>query len=175
MSKTIIEQLADFSANTEFDGLPAKVIEECKRDVLDSMGVALAGVDQPKGRAGIECARRLGGSNGDATIIGTGEKSTVFGAAFANGELINTLDMDSVLLPGHVSPYVLPGAFAVGETSHRSGKDLIAAVAVSHEMSYRFGAAMSSDPGPQGRQGCNAAGGRIHAAPFSVRQPPPQN
>ena len=47
---------------------------------------------------------------------------------------------DSVLLPGHVSPYVLPGAFAVGETGHRSGKDMIAAVAVSHEMSYRFGA-----------------------------------
>ena len=57
--------------------------------------------------------------------------------------LINTLDMDSVLLPGHVSPYVLPGAFAVGETRRSSGKDLIAAVAVSHEMSYRFGAAMS--------------------------------
>jgi len=143
MSKTIIEQLADFSANTELSKLPPKVIEECKRDVLDSMGVALAAVDQPKGIAGIECARRLGGSNGDATIIGTGERSTVFGAAFANGELINALDMDSVLVPGHVSPYVLPGAFATAEARKASGKQLIAAVAVSHEMSYRFGAAMS--------------------------------
>ena len=108
MSNTIIEQLADFSASTQFHKLPTEVIEESKRDILDSMGVALAAIDQPKGRAGIECARRMSGSNGNATIIGTGEKSTVFGAAFANGELINTLDMDSVLLPGHVSPFVLP-------------------------------------------------------------------
>lgn len=143
MRKTIIEQLADFSASTAFNRLPAEVIEECKRDMLDAMGVALAAIDQPKARMGIECARRMAGSIGDATIIGTDEKSTVFGAAFANGELISTLDADSVLLPGHVSPYVLPGAFAVGETRHASGKDLIAAVAVSHEMSYRFGAAMS--------------------------------
>ena len=145
MSRVIIEQLADFAANTEFKALPAEVIEECKRDVLDSIGCALAGVDQPKGLAGIECARRMGGSGGDATIIGTKEMSTVFAAAFANGELINTLDADSVLLPGHVSPYVLPGAFAIGETRHRSGKDLIAAVAVSHEMSYRFGVTMSQN------------------------------
>ena len=74
MSNTIIERLAEFSASTQFHRLPAKVIEECKRDVLDSIGVALAAVDQPKGRAGIECARRMAGSNGDATIIGTGEK-----------------------------------------------------------------------------------------------------
>ena len=48
-----------------------------------------------------------------------------------------------MLLPGHVSPYVLPGAFATAEVHKRSGKDLIAAVAVSHEISYRLGAAMS--------------------------------
>jgi 2-methylcitrate dehydratase PrpD len=143
MSKTIIERLAEFSANTEIDRLPANVVEECKRDVLDSIGCALAGIDHPKGRIGIEAGRRLGGTSGSATIIGTAEKSTPHGAAFANGELINALDADSVLLPGHVSPYVLPGAFATAETHQRPGKDVIAAVAVSHEISYRLGTAMS--------------------------------
>lgn len=143
MSNTIIERLADFTATTRLDQLPANVIEECKRDVLDAIGCALAGIDHPKGRIGIDAGRRLGGTGGIATVIGTGEKSTLHGAAFANGELINALDADSVLLPGHVSPYVLPGAFATAEASQRSGGDLLAAVAVSHEMSYRFGAAMS--------------------------------
>ena len=143
MSSTIIEQLAAFSDNTEITRLPKNVIEECKRDVLDAIGCALAGIDHPKGRIGINAGRRQGGTNGNATIIGTGEKSTPHGAAFANGELINALDADSVLLPGHVSPYVLPGAFATAEVHKRSGKDLIAAVAVSHEISYRLGAAMS--------------------------------
>lgn len=157
MSKTIIERLAEFSVNTEIAQLPANVIEECKRDVLDSIGCALAGIDHPKGRIGIEAGRRLGGTGGSATIIGTGEKSTPHGAAFANGELINALDADSVLLPGHVSPYVLPGAFATAEVHQRSGKDVIAAVAVSHEISYRLGAAMSGYRDTQGGKAANAS------------------
>lgn len=143
MSATLVERLAQFSAGTGFERLPARVVDECKRDVLDSIGCALAGIDHPKGRFGIEAGRRLGGTSGTATIIGTGERSTPHGAAFANGELLNALDADSVLLPGHVSPYVLPGAFATAESLARPGKELIAAVAVSHEISYRFGAAMS--------------------------------
>jgi len=140
----IIQRLAQFTEHTQFDELPSNVIEECKRDILDAIGCALASVNQPKATKGIECGVRIGGLNGPATVIGTGQRSSVFGAAFANAEMINTLDADSVLLPGHVSPYVLPGAFAIGESERRSGKDLIAAVAVSHEMSYRFGTAMNT-------------------------------
>ncbi|KVQ63009.1 MmgE/PrpD family protein [Burkholderia territorii] len=143
MSATIIEQLAQFAAGTDYSELPAAVVEECKRDILDSIGCALAAKDQSKGEKGIACGLSIGGTDGPATIIGTGQRTSVFGAAFANGELISTLDADSVLVPGHVSPYVLPGAFAVGEANHRNGRDLIAAVAVSHEMSYRFGISMN--------------------------------
>jgi 2-methylcitrate dehydratase PrpD len=131
-------------------------VDECKRDVLDSIGCALAGIDHPKGRIGVEVGRRLGGTGGNATIIGTGEKSTPHGAAFANGELLNALDADSVLLPGHVSPYVLPGAFATAEAHERSGRDLIAAVAVSHEISYRFGAAMGGYRDTEGGKSASA-------------------
>ncbi len=139
----LTEQLASFAAKTNYSDLPPKVVDECKRDMLDSIGCALAAKGQSKADKGIACGRRLGGSDGPATIIGTGQRSSIFGAAFANGEMISTLDADSVLLPGHVSPYVLPGAFAIAESEGRSGQDLIAAVAVSHEMSYRFGAAMN--------------------------------
>ncbi|GAA4353695.1 MmgE/PrpD family protein [Variovorax defluvii] len=142
---TLIEHLAEFATHTRYAELPPRVVEECKRDILDSIGCALAAPGQPKADMGIECAIRIGGNDGPATIIGTGQRSSIFGAAFANGELISTLDADSVLLPGHVSPYVLPGAFAVAEVARRSGKELIEAVAVSHEMSYRFGAAMSQN------------------------------
>lgn len=142
MTNTIVEQLADFTARSDFAQLPADVVEESKRIVLDSIGCALGAVNQPKGRIGIDYGRMTGGSGGDATIIGTPERVSVFGASFANGELINTLDADAVLPPGHVTPYVLPGALAIGESSGASGKDLITAVAVGHEMSYRIGKAM---------------------------------
>ncbi|KWF32808.1 2-methylcitrate dehydratase [Burkholderia diffusa] len=143
MSITIIERLARFATGTDYSKLPSAVVDECKRDILDSIGCALAAKGQSKGEKGIACGRRIGGTDGLATIIGTGQRTSIFGAAFANGELISTLDADSVLVPGHVSPYVLPGAFAIGEANRRSGKDLIAAVAVSHEMSYRFGISMN--------------------------------
>lgn len=142
MSHTIVEQLSDFAVRSDFAQLPADVVEESKRIVLDSIGCALGAVHQPKGRIGIEYGRLTGGTGGDATIIGTADRVSVFGASFANGELINTLDADAVLPPGHVTPYVLPGALAVGESTGASGKDLIIAVAVAHEMSYRIGKAM---------------------------------
>ncbi|MEU3528728.1 MmgE/PrpD family protein [Streptomyces sp. NPDC038707] len=142
MTQTLVEQLAAFTTDADYDRLPPDVVKESKRIVLDSIGCALGAIDEPKGRIGIEYGRMTGGTGGDATIIGTGDRVSVFGAAFANGELINTLDADAVLPPGHVTPYVLPGALAVGESTGASGKDLITAVAVAHEMSYRIGKAM---------------------------------
>ena len=117
-------------------------MQECKRDILDSLGVALAGIDHPRGRIGVEMGRRIGGTAGDATIIGTGERTTVYGAAFANSELLNALDADSVLLPGHVA-VCATWRLRDGRGAPTLRQDLIAAVAVSHEISYRFGAAMA--------------------------------
>jgi len=142
MTQTLIQQLADFSTGTRYEDLPRDVVQECKRGVLDSIGCAIAGVDEPKSRIGIQYARMVGAADPCATIIGTREKVSVLGAAFANAELINALDMDAVLPPGHVSPYVMPAAFATAETLGRTGREMIVAMAVSHEMSNRFGKAV---------------------------------
>lgn len=144
MSTTIIEQLADFTAITCFKELPDNVVHESKRIVLDSIGCALAATGQAKGRIGIEYGRLIGGIKGNATIMGVSERVSIVGAAFANGELINTLDMDCVVPPGHVTPYVLPGALAVGEAVAADGRSLIEAVAIAHEMSLRIGRAMDN-------------------------------
>lgn len=138
---TLIERLAAFAHETRYEDLPPAVVEECKRLVLDSFGCALAAGDNPKGRIGIEYGRLLGG-HGSATIIGTTDRVSIFGAAFANGELINALDMDAVVAPGHVTPYVLPGSLALGETLGASGKEVIRSIAVAHEISWRMGKAM---------------------------------
>ncbi len=142
MTKTLIQQLADFTADTTFDSLPEAVVHECKRAVLDSIGCAVAGVDEPKSRIAIKYARMVGAGDQKATIIGTGERVSVLGASFANAELINALDMDAVLPPGHVSPYVMPAAFATAEALGGSGQEMIVSMAVSHEMSNRFGKAV---------------------------------
>ncbi|WP_199086644.1 MmgE/PrpD family protein [Bosea sp. ASV33] len=139
--QTMIEKLAHFAGACRFDDLPRDVVSESQRILLDSIGVAIGGIGELKGKAGIAYGKLMGGA-GDATIMGTGDKTSVFGAAFANSELINTLDMDAVLPPGHVVPYVLPAIMALGETLPRDGREVVRAIAVSHEMSNRIGMGM---------------------------------
>jgi 2-methylcitrate dehydratase PrpD len=142
MAKTIVEQLAEGAANCSYEDLGAKTAGESKRIILDSIGCGLAAIGEPKGKTGIAIARMMGGAMDEATILGAGERGSVFGAAFANGELINALDFDAVLPPGHVAPYVIPAALAMAESRGASGADVVVAIALAHEMSHRLGKAM---------------------------------
>lgn len=142
MPATIIDQLSGFAHASRYQDLPPEVVEECKRILLDSIGCALAATDQPKGRIGIDYGLTLGAGGSGATIIGTGQRTSPFGAAFANGELISALDFDCVVPPGHVTPYVTPVVLAMAESRAKSGREVINALAVGHEIPYRIGKAM---------------------------------
>ena len=141
---TLVESFADFTTELRFEQLPSRVAEESKRLLIDAIGCALGGLSHPKGTIGVEYARLMGaGAPGSqATILGTGGRVSTVAAAFANAELINALDFDAILPPGHVSPYVIPGALAVGEAGRVSGREMLCAVALSHEMSHRIGKSM---------------------------------
>ena len=58
--------------------MPPAVAEQSKRFLLDSIGTALAAVDSPKGRIGIDYGRMTGAS-GKASVIGTGDKLIICG------------------------------------------------------------------------------------------------
>ena len=96
---TNIELFAAFVENVRFESLPAKVVEESKRVLLDSLGCALGGLGHQKGMVGVQYARLqgLGTTGNQATILGTGERVTAAAAAFANSELINALDFRDFL------------------------------------------------------------------------------
>jgi 2-methylcitrate dehydratase PrpD len=144
MTKTIVEILAEFTSDTSFGRLPAAVVEESKRLMVDSVGCALGGLSHPKGVIGVKYAALQGpGAPGEqSTVLGTGDRVSAIAAAYANGELMNALDFDAVLPPGHVSPYVIPCALAAAEAAGASGKELLSAVAIAHEMSNRIGKAL---------------------------------
>ncbi|OGA27667.1 MAG: hypothetical protein A3I01_02090 [Betaproteobacteria bacterium RIFCSPLOWO2_02_FULL_65_24] len=139
---TLIETLAQFALATRFDDLPRDVVSETRRILLDAFGCALAGTTSERGKSGMKLARLIGAPASECTVLGTGEKLTRFGASFANGELINGFDHDPVLPPGHVSPFVIPPLLALAEQRHASGRELIAAAAVAHEISTRVGQSM---------------------------------
>ena len=142
MKESITQEIVRFAAETQFDDLPDEVVHETKRTLLDSIGCAIAGLSVEKGKLALKLARRLGGTP-ESNIIGTGEKVSCCSASFANGELINALDYDAVLLPGHVSPFVIPAILALAECNETSGRDLIVALALGHEISARVGGALN--------------------------------
>jgi len=114
-------------------------VHESKRVLLDSMGCAIAGLNNSKGKLAVKMAKRLGGSQ-DSTILADGNKVSSASAAYANDNLINAMDYCEV---PHVSPWVIPAPLALAECNRSHGKELILAVAIGHEIAFRMEKALS--------------------------------
>lgn len=129
--------LAQFVEQTGFENIPRYLVEEAKRLLMDSLGCALAGGRTEKGRIALEFAGQYGVSS-EATIIGGRQRAPVTAASFVNGELFNALDYEPLCAPsGHITPYVLSALLAVAEIKHASGKKLITAIVLAHEIAQR--------------------------------------
>ena len=141
-----IQTLSNFAHETSFEKLPPEVVEESKRLIIDSIGCALAGTEHPRGQIARKYAELhgRGADNFSASIIGVPGKFNVTTTAFVNAELVNALDFDAILPPGHVSPYVIPGILAFAEVSKSGGQELITALALAHEISNRIGKAQDN-------------------------------
>lgn len=138
---SLIDDLAGFLTRTRFDDLPQEVMHESKRLLLDSIGCALGGLITEKGKIAVELAKKQKAR--EATILGVRGKVSTFGAAFANGELMNAMDYDALTAPpGHVSPYVIPPTLALAEGAGAPGQTVILSIALGHEISARLGCAL---------------------------------
>ena len=137
--KRVTQELVNFAFDQKYDALPDDVVEVGRNLIIDSIGCALGGHGVTKGAVAVAQAADFG-SGTDATILG-GPTASLFAAAFANGELMNAIDMDAVLIPGHITPYVVPPVLAAAEKANVSGRDLIRGIVVAHEISARVGGA----------------------------------
>ena len=140
LENTIATRIAERLVNTRYEDLPADVVLETKRMILDSVGVGVSGMTHEKGKIALTVARcTMPGS--EATVLGFGEKLSVMGAAFVNGDAMNALDNAIVCPPGHLVEYVIPAILAYAQAHHISGKEVIRAVALGIELTHRIGKA----------------------------------
>jgi len=176
MEKTM-ERLVSFVTETRFRDLPSDVVHEVKRVFMDSAGCAVAGLSTERGGIAVELTRKLGGLP-ESTIIGTNDRVSPTGAAFANGELINALDFDA-LSPRivHVVPMVLPAALALAESAGTSGKDLVLALALGIEIPVRLkptsARAASGKAADRSQRGLPSVSGFSVATLALMRRKPP--
>ncbi len=146
MNTPYSSQLAAWVSRTNFEDLPADVIDATRLRVLDVIGLALAGASTDFGRSTRAAAVAMSGS-GPARILGFGDKVGVAAAAFANGAFSQALEFDDTHNESivHMSSPAVTAALALADFTTVSGRDLIAAIALGNEISCRVGSVSSGE------------------------------
>ena len=142
-----IERLAEFVAETSWEAIPASVREHAKLVLLDTLGVILAGSEQPE--VGRLRARLLEAGGTGATVYARGcPISDPRTAALLNGIAGRSIELCDghryVSCQGAVQ--VLPAALAVGEAVGSSGRDVLAALILGYEVAVRIGSGATARP-----------------------------
>jgi len=139
MEQTVSGKIAEFATSVQYDDIPAEVIATAKRFLYDSIGCGLGGVSTHDCRIARGALLALGGKP-ECTIIGTGERTDCVNGAFINALQIRAHDYNDIYWkadPSHPSD-IIPAALAVGEREHKSGKELLVALALAYEFEMRL-------------------------------------
>jgi 2-methylcitrate dehydratase PrpD len=136
-----LQQLAEFTANLEFDALPAEVVDRAYWVIRDTTAVIIGGMREPEVHALATYASQ--NFPGQATLFGHGGRTEAGWAALALGTAGTTLEMDEghAFARGHAAIHALPPALALAETNGRSGRDAITAFIAGYEVAARAGTA----------------------------------
>jgi 2-methylcitrate dehydratase PrpD len=135
--------LAERANTLRYDELPAPVRELARQCVLDYLGVALAGAQDPLVQMLLDEMAEAGGSP-QASIIGRSARLPVLSVALINGSAAHALDYDDVnmAMPGHPSVAILPGLLALAELKGSSGREVTTAFVAGYEIACRIGATL---------------------------------
>lgn len=145
---TVSQKLARETLEWRYAQLPDEVVHEAKRRVIDMIACIVGGYDGPPGRAIRRTIEQLGGP-AEATVCGSGRRTSAMNAALANGVMLRSTEaMDrSVEGPhgktshGHPGE-VVPSILAVGERQRSSGQDVITAVVLGYQLMNRMSYSM---------------------------------
>ncbi len=171
----ILDNMAAFTARLDDDLLPAQTRHAARRALVDSVGCALGGADEPATRI----ARRIAGgvevgSGAGATTFIDAHRTTPDLAAFSNGVAMRALDYNDVFHSptggGHPSDYIA-AVLAAGEAVGADGRRLLTGIVAAYELVCRHleASGLGTDPWDQVVPGAlGAAGG----AAVMMRLPP---
>jgi 2-methylcitrate dehydratase PrpD len=124
-------ELAQRIIALRYEDLPPEAVHWAKVGILDTVGVTLAGSDDPSATivAGV-----LSG-NGASLLLGTSKRTGALDAALVNGTASHALDFDDCnnTLGGHPSAPILPALFAIADEIGASGRDFITAYVAGFE------------------------------------------
>src|SRR2546427_7550775 len=136
---TLAQQMADFSVGLNFENLPAAVVHEVKRRVIDSLGCALGAWHAEPCVIARRVAATFNTERG-ASLLGASSRVPPDWAAFANGCLVRYLDFNDTYLskePAHPSDNI-SAVLAVAEVEKAGGREVLLAAALAYEVQCRL-------------------------------------
>ena len=135
----LLEQIADYTLQLTLDEIPDDAIDLAKTIVFDSIATGLGGYQRELGQKAVRYATTAMAGD-EATLLGSGERVSLEGAAFANGVMIKILGMDdSHRSAGHIASQVVPAVLAVSENYGTSGAEMLVAVVAAYDFAVRVG------------------------------------
>jgi 2-methylcitrate dehydratase len=137
--ESISRRMAQFAGALSFEDIPKKAQKEAKRFLLDSIGCALAALNNTDMQAAYSYIQALGGT-AQASIIGHGTHTNMPNAALMNALLIRAMDYNDIYWkqdPSHPSD-IISAALAPAEYQRASGKDLIVGIIIAYELEMRM-------------------------------------
>ena len=128
------KSIAEFSARLAYADLPANVVHDCKRRIVDTIGAAIAAFDEEPARIARAVAMRTQVAGG-ATVIGTSHRTLPELAAFANSVASRYLEGNDTYPGGggHPNDNLLP-VLAIAEASRASAQTAITAIVLAYEV-----------------------------------------
>lgn len=133
------DELVTFARKLTFDELSPESKEMAKKCILDTVGVILAGVDEPSSGIVREQVTAVTIDEG-ASILGRNETVPAQFAGLVNGVQGHALDFDDVsyyTFSLHPSVTLVPTLLALGETTNATGRELITSFVAGFEFENR--------------------------------------
>jgi len=140
----VTERLAQWLVETRWEDLDPAVRVAAKRSVMNFFAVALTGSRSEPIEIMLRTLAPFSGGR-QAAVIGRRERIDAMGAAFLNAASANVLDFCDTHVPTAIHPTapVVPPLLALAEMRTVSGRDLLLALVLGHEIECRIGLAMS--------------------------------
>ncbi len=135
----IADYLSDYTASLTFADLPAEVVHHAKRMLIDTLGCALGGFSSEPSKVARALAETVR-SQEPATILGSGQQTSLELATFANGVMMRYLDFNDGYTgreSGHPSD-AIAAVLSPGEVVHADGKAILTATVLAYEVFCRM-------------------------------------
>jgi 2-methylcitrate dehydratase len=128
------KSIAEFAVRLDHADLPAGVVHDCKRRILDTIGCGIAAFDEEPVRIARAMAMRASIADG-AHVIGTAHRTLPELAAFANSVASRFIEGNDTYPGGggHPSDCLLP-ILAVAQASGASARTAITAIVLGYEV-----------------------------------------